>query len=198
MFTGIIRHLGKIIATETTGTNLTLTVESDITSTLKIDESVAHNGICLTVTSTQGNRYTVDAIKETIDKTTIGEWKASDIVNLETAMTLQDRLDGHIVQGHVDGTAQCLAIVEKDGSWEFSFKSLAENFSMVEKGSVCLNGTSLTCFNVNRAEQTFSVAIIPYTYDNTSIQYLKVGSVINIEYDMMGKYVLQYLEAYRN
>jgi len=198
MFTGIIRHLGRITSTEMKGTNLILSIESDLTPKLKIDESVAHNGICLTITSIKGNIYTVDAIQETIDKTTISEWNIGDLINLETAMTLNDRLDGHIVQGHVDGTAQCMHISEQEGSWEFEFKSNAPNFSMVEKGSVCLNGTSLTCFDVNIAQQTFKVAIIPYTYEHTSIQYLQIGSMINIEYDMMGKYVLQYLNAYKD
>ena len=168
--------------------NLHLTIESTITNELKIDQSIAHNGVCLTVVNINGNCYTVTAIKETIDKTNIGNLKISDIVNLERAMKLGDRLDGHIVQGHVDQVAECTSIEETHGSWLFSFKYDGSlNNITIEKGSVTVNGVSLTV--VNSKLNSFSVAIIPYTYEHTNFKNFKIGSTVNLEFDVIGKYV---------
>lgn len=197
MFTGIIRHLGKVTQIEQKGTNYTFEIESDITSQLAIDESVAHEGVCLTIISIEGNKYKVDAIAETLEKTNLSEWEVGRLVNLELAMTMSQRLDGHMVQGHVDTTAKVLSVTEKDGSWVYRFQTEeVQQFAMVEKGSICVNGTSLTCFDVNPFERTFSVAIIPYTYENTSIHQLAENSTVNIEFDMIGKYILQNLGKY--
>lgn len=188
MFTGIIETLGIIKKIEKDQDNLHLTIQSDITSELKIDQSVAHNGICLTVIAIKDDTYTVTAIQETIDKTTIGNWQTEEEVNLERAMKLGDRLDGHIVQGHVDQTATCKNIENKNGSWVFTFeydKNL--NNITIEKGSITVNGTSLTV--VNSKENEFSVAIIPYTYEHTNFKNFKKGTTINLEFDVVGKYV---------
>jgi riboflavin synthase len=188
MFTGIVETIGIIKDIQKDQENLHLTIESKITNELKIDQSVAHNGICLTVVAVKENQYTVTAIKETIEKTTIGNWKKNDLVNLERAMKLGSRLDGHIVQGHVDQIGYCKEIKEADGSWYFTFeydKSL-KNVT-IEKGSITINGTSLTVVNSKLNE--FSVAIIPYTYENTVFSTLKVGDAINLEFDVIGKYV---------
>lgn len=190
MFTGIIEDIGIVESIKKIDTNLEITVKSNFTEHLKIDESVAHNGICLTVVSIQIPYYTVVAIDETINKTNIGTWKVGDFVNLERAMILGSRLDGHIVQGHVDGTAICEHIVEKNGSVEFTFCYPTENRNLViEKGSICVNGTSLTAFNC--IDNKFTVAIIPYTYEHTTIKYLTIGSIVNLEYDIIGKYILR-------
>ncbi|MFC4739816.1 riboflavin synthase [Flavobacterium ponti] len=188
MFTGIVETIGIIKDIQKDQENLHLTIESKITNELKIDQSVAHNGICLTVVAVKENQYTVTAIKETIEKTTIGDWGKNDLVNLERAMILGSRLDGHIVQGHVDQIGYCKEIKEADGSWYFTFeydKSL-KNVT-IEKGSITINGTSLTVVNSKLNE--FSVAIIPYTYENTVFSTLKVGDAINLEFDVIGKYV---------
>ena len=188
MFTGIVETIGIIKDIQKDQENLHLTIESKITNELKIDQSVAHNGICLTVVAIKGNQYTVTAIKETIEKTTIGNWKQNNVVNLERAMILGSRLDGHIVQGHVDQIGYCKEIKEADGSWYFTFeydKSL--NNVTIEKGSITVNGTSLTVVNSKLNE--FSVAIIPYTYENTVFSTIKVGDTINLEFDVIGKYV---------
>ena len=188
MFTGIIETLGRVTNVKHDLENLHLTIESTITNELKIDQSVAHNGVCLTVVSINGNCYTVTAIKETIDKTNIGNLKISDIVNLERAMKLGDRLDGHIVQGHVDQVAECTSIEETQGSWLFSFKYDGSlNNITIEKGSVTVNGVSLTV--VNSKLNSFSVAIIPYTYEHTNFKNFKIGSSVNLEFDVIGKYV---------
>ena len=188
MFTGIIEELGVITHLEKEKENLHITVQSSLTPELKIDQSVAHNGVCLTVVSINGNCYTVTAIKETIDKTNIGNLKISDIVNLERAMKLGDRLDGHIVQGHVDQVAECTSIEETQGSWLFSFKYDGSlNNITIEKGSVTVNGVSLTV--VNSKLNSFSVAIIPYTYEHTNFKNFKIGSTVNLEFDVIGKYV---------
>ncbi|TYA94387.1 riboflavin synthase, partial [Seonamhaeicola marinus] len=169
-------------------TNLHITVKSNITPELKIDQSVAHNGVCLTVVSLNNNEYTVTAIKETLDKTNLSYLKTGDKVNLERAMKLGDRLDGHIVQGHVDQTGVCKAITEENGSWVFTFEyDSSLNNITIEKGSITVNGTSLTV--VNSANNSFSVAIIPYTYNHTNFNTFKVGTVINLEFDVLGKYV---------
>ncbi len=188
MFTGIIEQKGVIEATKISGTNITFTVRSVLAPQLKIDQSVSHSGICLTVESVTEESYTVTAIDETIQKTNIGSWTAGTIVNLERCLRFDGRLDGHIVQGHVDTVATCITREEKDGSWEFSF-SFDQKFAtlIIEKGSISLNGISLTIFNVT--EITFTVAVIPYTYEHTNMQSLKADDKVNIEFDMIGKYV---------
>jgi len=188
MFTGIIETLGLVRNIKYDKDNLHITVESDFTSALKIDQSVAHNGVCLTVVEIDESCYTVTAIKETLQKTTLGSLKVSNLVNLERAMKLSDRLDGHIVQGHIDQTAVCIAVKETQGSWLYTFKydSNLHNIT-IEKGSVTVNGVSLTVVNSNI--DTFSVAIIPYTYEHTNFKTFKVNTVVNLEFDVIGKYV---------
>lgn len=190
MFTGIVEQLGTIAHISKTQSNIHLTIKSNFTHELKIDQSVAHNGICLTVVAIEDDTYTVTAIQETINKTTIGNWKVGDIVNLERAMIMGTRLDGHIVQGHVDSTAKCIAIVPQDGSTLYTFE-YPEQFKglVIEKGSICINGISLTAFNC--IDNKVSVAIIPYTYEHTMLQYLQENDSVNIEYDIIGKYILR-------
>ncbi|WP_179318677.1 riboflavin synthase [Winogradskyella helgolandensis] len=188
MFTGIIEDLGTIEKINRDGGNLHITVQTSITNELKIDQSVAHNGVCLTVVDIEGDTYTVTAIQETLDKTNLGFLKENEFVNIERAMKLGDRLDGHIVQGHVDQIATCADIITKDGSWVFTFeydKSL--NNITIEKGSITVNGVSLTV--VNSQLNRFSVAIIPYTFNHTTLKTIKVGDTINLEFDVIGKYV---------
>lgn len=193
MFTGIIESLGIVRNIISEGENLHVTIESDFTPELKIDQSIAHDGICLTVVNINSNEYTVTAIKETISKSNFKHLKTGDKINLERAMILGDRLDGHIVQGHVDQTAACTKIVEEDGSWVFSFDyDSSLNNITIEKGSITVNGTSLTV--VNSKENSFSVAIIPYTFDFTNFHIFKVGTVVNLEFDMIGKYVAKLLK----
>ncbi len=188
MFTGIIETLGKVTALRNEDTNLHITVKSGITTELKIDQSVAHNGVCLTVVATKGDTYTVTAIDETLQKTSLKHLVVGDFVNLERAMILGARLDGHIVQGHVDQTGVCTAVEEKNGSWFFTFEyDAAQNNHTIEKGSITIDGTSLTV--VNSDKNTFSVAIIPYTYEHTRFHSYKIGTVINLEFDVIGKYV---------
>jgi riboflavin synthase len=188
MFTGIIETLGRIHEIQKDKNNLHITVDSSITHELKIDQSVSHNGICLTVVVIKDSFYTVTAIDETILKTNIGEWQVNDIVNLERGMKLGDRLDGHIVQGHVDQTGTCVKIEEAHGSWNYTFeydKNL--NNITIEKGSITVNGVSLTV--VNSKTNEFSVSIIPYTFENTNFKNFKVGTKINLEFDVVGKYI---------
>ncbi|MGR7812727.1 riboflavin synthase [Lacinutrix undariae] len=188
MFTGIIEDIGKVTRLQHEQENLHLTIESNITPQLKIDQSVSHNGVCLTVVEITDNSYTVTAIKETLDKTNIGNLNTNDAVNLERAMKLGDRLDGHIVQGHVDQTAVCTSVVSQEGSWAYTFKYDASlNNMTIEKGSVTVNGVSLTV--VNSKTDEFSVAIIPYTFEHTNFNTFKVGSIVNIEFDVLGKYI---------
>ena len=188
MFTGIIEDLGKVEALKTESTNLSITIKSRLTPELRIDQSVAHNGVCLTVVDINGDSYTVTAIKETLDKSALGFLKVGDLVNLERAMKLGDRLDGHMVQGHVDQTATCTSVDDKDGSWVFSFEyDPSLNNITIEKGSITVNGVSLTV--VDSKINTFSVAIIPYTYEHTTFKALKVNDVVNLEFDVIGKYV---------
>ncbi len=188
MFTGIIETLGMIQDINKEEANLHITIQSSITSELKIDQSVAHNGVCLTVININGDSYTVTAIHETILKTNLGDWKIGDCINLERAMKLGDRLDGHIVQGHVDQIGICKKIESSNGSWYFTFE-YDENLNnlTIEKGSITVNGVSLTVVNSKKNE--FSVAIIPYTYENTNFNSSKIGSKINLEFDVIGKYV---------
>lgn len=196
MFTGIIEALGEVVAVEQEGTNVHFTIKSPFTDELKIDESVAHNGVCLTVVSINNDTYTVTAIKETLDKTNLGLLKPGDKVNLERAMLAGGRFDGHIVQGHVDTVAQCVAVKEENGSWVFTFELSQPTNQMVEKGSITVNGISLTLVNVSDTQ--FSVAIIPYTYEHTNLQYIKPGDSVNIEFDVIGKYVAKMLKGYQN
>ncbi len=192
MFTGIIECLGKITNVNTHGSNKTFWVESTISDELKIDESVSHDGVCLTIEEVNGNSYRVTAIKETLDKTNIDEWKAGGIVNLERAVRMNGRIDGHIVQGHVDTTAECVDKKILKGSTELTFKFKKRFASLIiEKGSICVNGVSLTCFNVGKNK--FSVAIIPYTLEQTNLSFVEEGLKVNIEFDILGKYVLRAL-----
>ena len=188
MFTGIIETLAKVVAVEREGTNLHLTLESDLTNELKIDQSLAHNGVCLTVIKIDGSKYTVTAIEETLLKTAIGDLEVGNVVNLERAMQLGARLDGHIVQGHVDTTATCTKVINKDGSWIFSFEYPSNPTHItIEKGSITVDGTSLTV--VNSKDNSFSVAIIPYTYEHTRFKSYQVGTKVNLEFDLVGKYI---------
>jgi riboflavin synthase len=188
MFTGIIETLGLIEDIKKEDANLQITIQSSITSELKIDQSVAHNGVCLTVIHINGNFYTVTAIHETIQKTNLDEWEIGDYINLERAMKLGDRLDGHIVQGHVDQIGICKKIESSNGSWYFTFEYDEKlNNLTIEKGSITINGVSLTVVNSKKNE--FSVAIIPYTYENTNFKNFKIGTKVNLEFDVVGKYV---------
>ncbi|TNJ47130.1 riboflavin synthase [Tamlana fucoidanivorans] len=188
MFTGIIENLGVVTNLKSELDNLHITVKSKITSELKIDQSVAHNGVCLTVVNINNDEYTVTAIKETLDKTNLNTLNVNDPVNLERAMKLGDRLDGHIVQGHVDQTAICTHIKEDNGSWVFTFQYDSDlNNITIEKGSITVNGTSLTV--VNSKKDSFSVAIIPFTYEHTNFKTFKKGTMVNLEFDVLGKYV---------
>ena len=188
MFTGIIETLGTIQEVKKDSENLHITIESTLTSQLKIDQSVAHNGVCLTVIAIQNDIYTVTAIQETVLKTNVGTWKKSDVINLERAMKLGDRLDGHIVQGHVDQIAVCKNIEETNGSWSFTFEYDPKlNNITIEKGSITVNGVSLTVVDSRKNE--FSVAIIPYTFENTNFETFKIGTKVNLEFDLIGKYI---------
>jgi riboflavin synthase len=188
MFTGIIESLGTVKEIRQDQDNLHLTISSKLTPELKIDQSVAHNGICLTVVALEADAYTVTAIRETIEKTNIGDWIKGSSVNLERAMKLGDRLDGHIVQGHVDQTGICKSVENANGSWYYTFE-YDENLNNVtiEKGSITVNGVSLTVVNSKKNE--FSVAIIPYTYEHTNFNSFQVGTKVNLEFDVIGKYV---------
>ncbi len=194
MFTGIIEATGHVKSLETNGSNVSFWIESPISPELKVDQSLSHNGVCLTVEAIEGQLYKVTAIEETLKKTNLGQLQTGNSVNLERCMQLNGRLDGHIVQGHVDGTATCIAVTPKDGSTEFSFRFDEKHASLViEKGSITLNGISLTIFNVTNNE--FTVAIIPYTMEHTNMKELKQGDVVNIEFDMIGKYVNRILKV---
>jgi len=188
MFTGIIETLGTINEIKKEGANVHFRINSDITSEMKVDQSVSHNGVCLTVTELAGNDYWVTAVNETLEKTSLGGWEEGSKVNLERCMLNNGRFDGHIVQGHVDQIGTCTNIKEEDGSWLFDFEyDPSKGNVTVEKGSITINGISLTCFN--STDNRFTVAIIPYTYEHTSMQDLKVGDTANLEFDIVGKYV---------
>lgn len=188
MFTGIIETLGTIQEIKKENTNLHISIASTITDELKVDQSVAHNGVCLTVVAINKNQYTVTAINETLEKTNLSDWKVGDLVNLERAMKLGDRLDGHIVQGHVDQIGVCTSIEEANGSWIYTFKYDEKyNNITIEKGSITVNGVSLTVVNSKKNE--FSVAIIPYTYEHTNFKTFEVNTKVNLEFDVIGKYV---------
>lgn len=188
MFTGIIETTGRIVAVEQVGTNRNFTIGASLTAELKVDQSIAHNGVCLTVTEIMEDTYRVTAVDETLKKTNLRNWKPGDLVNLERALTAHARLDGHFVQGHVDTVATCTQVTELDGSWLYQFTYPTQFATLlIEKGSVSINGTSLTVFNVTALE--FTVTIIPYTYHHTNFHQLNSGDTVNIEFDMLGKYV---------
>ena len=190
MFTGIIENLGKVRAVKKLGGNINIEFSSEFAPSLKIDQSVSHNGVCLTVVELTKNGYVVTAIEETLSKTNLGVLKKGDFVNLERCAKIGDRLDGHIVQGHVDGTAKCEKVEVFDGSWKFTFYGGEEVDTLtVNKGSISINGVSLTI--VQTLGRRFSVAIIPYTYENTTFKFLKEGDTVNIEYDIIGKYIMK-------
>lgn len=193
MFTGIIESVGFVKNLKQEKENLHITIESKFTNELKIDQSIAHNGVCLTIVNIDGKEYTVTAIKETLDKSNLKYLTVGSEINLERAMILGARLDGHIVQGHVDQTAICTNIIEENGSWVFSFEyDNTYNNITIEKGSITVNGVSLTV--VNSQKNSFSVAIIPYTYEFTNFHTFKTGTVVNLEFDVIGKYVARLLE----
>lgn len=196
MFTGIIECFGIVKSLTTEKDNLHIEIDSPFSGELKVDQSVSHNGVCLTVTSINGNHYTVTAIKETLLKTNLGSLKVGDAINLERSMVMNGRIDGHIVQGHVDTTAICSDVSENNGSWRYTFEYAGNNdkgYMTVEKGSVCINGVSLTVVDSN--SDSFSVAIIPYTFENTNFKFFKPGTVVNLEFDIIGKYVGNYLRS---
>jgi riboflavin synthase len=192
MFTGIIETLGAVSEIKAEGSNLRIGIKSSISQELKVDQSVSHNGVCLTVTKVEGHIHWVTAIDETLKKSTVGKLKKGDAVNLERCMIANGRFDGHIVQGHVDQTGLVKSVKQSDGSWlfDFEYESSQGNIT-VEKGSICVNGVSLTCFN--STGNSFRVAIIPYTYENTNFNSLKVGDSVNLEFDIIGKYVKKLL-----
>ena len=194
MFTGIIEATGKIDSVETNGSNKTFWIDSNISSELKVDQSVSHDGVCLTVEAISENMHRVTAIQETLEKSNLNNWKENDVINLERCMQMNGRLDGHIVQGHVDAVATCIDVEEKNGSWEYRFQIPAEfTHLIIEKGSVCLNGISLTAFNIKF--NSFKVAVIPFTYQHTNIHSIKKNSVVNIEFDIIGKYLARFREV---
>jgi riboflavin synthase len=190
MFTGIIEGEGTVNEIVPEGSNIDFWIESDIAQHLKVDQSIAHNGVCLTVVQISGKCYRVTAVAETLTKTNLGNWQEEDVVNLERAMKVGDRLDGHFVQGHVDCIGTCIEKQKLEGSWLFRFKFPEEYGALViEKGSICINGVSLTVFNIGKDE--FTVTIIPYTYNHTNFSYIDKGTEVNIEFDVLGKYLLR-------
>lgn len=195
MFTGIIENLAKIDSIKKNKKNLDITLSSSLTSEFKIDQSISHNGICLTVVNINESHYTVTAIEETINKTTISKWRVGDIVNLERAMKIGGRLDGHMIQGHVDQIGQCIHVETMDGSWEYTIKYEKSENITVEKGSIAINGVSLTVID-SRPNQ-FKVAIIPYTFEHTSFNKLKKNDYVNLEFDILGKYLSKMISNYK-
>ncbi|MEO2144146.1 MAG: riboflavin synthase [Flavobacteriaceae bacterium] len=195
MFTGIIEDQGVVLGLEVNRENLNITLSSKLTSEFKIDQSVSHNGICLTIVEIKDSAYTVTAIKETIAKTNIGKWQIGEVVNLERAMIIGARLDGHMIQGHIDQVGECFKIDKTNGSWEYTFQYNPSDNLTVEKGSIAVNGISLTVVRSN--DNSFSVAIIPYTYNHTNFQNLTIGSVVNLEFDVLGKYLAKMLPKYK-
>ncbi len=191
MFTGIVEATGEVLAITNEGSNRTFSVRASIAPELKVDQSVAHEGVCLTVTAVEGDTYAVTAVKETLDRTNLGSWDTGTTVNLERCLRIGDRLDGHMVQGHVDTTVRCQRVEDLNGSWSFMFDLPEQASLLVEKGSVCINGVSLTIAVLN--DQTFGVAIIPYTYAHTTFNRLRAGDQVNIEFDVLGKYVQRML-----
>jgi riboflavin synthase len=196
MFSGIIEGMARVERIEKEGSNIHFTFSAPFTEELHIDQSIAHNGVCLTVVAIDDNKYTVTAIQETLDKTNLGQLSTGDHVNLERSVTPDTRMDGHYVQGHVDTVAKCTDVKEVDGSWyfEFEIEDLEETLLMVDKGSISINGTSLTL--VKNTDRRFNVAIIPYTYENTTFKFIKEGTLVNIEYDIMGKIYCEIFKKY--
>jgi riboflavin synthase len=192
MFTGIVETMGQVVALHPEGTNVTFQLRSSLASELKVDQSLSHNGVCLTVTTIQEDTYYVTAVEETLLKTNLGKLAVNDQVNLERCMPANGRFDGHIVQGHVDQTGTCTHVEERDGSWlyDFAFDPAPGNL-VVEKGSICINGVSLTVFNAR--PDSFRVTIIPYTYEHTNFHALKAGDTVNLEFDILGKYIQRIL-----
>lgn len=196
MFTGIIESLGTVKNIRMEGSNVHFTIASSLSSELKIDQSVAHNGVCLTVVALEADTHTVTAIQETLNRSNLGMLREGSLVNLERAMLANARLDGHLVQGHVDTTAKCIAVEVLDGSWYYRFRyTPTEEHLLVDKGSICVNGVSLTV--VEPQDDLFSVAIIPYTYEHTTFKTLQVGDKVNLEFDIIGKYIARYAKLYR-
>ena len=191
MFTGIIENMAEVVDVKPNKNNLDITFKSDLLSEIKVDQSISHNGVCLTVAGICNETYLVNVVKETIDKSNFDSIRVGDMVNVERSMMLNDRLDGHIVQGHVDQIAECVSIDEQGGSYVMTFKYKKSENITVEKGSICVNGISLTV--CNSKENTFSVAIIPYTWDNTNLKNINVGDTVNLEFDIVGKYIAKLL-----
>ena len=197
MFTGIIETIGEVVRLQKDKTNVHFTIKSEISAELKIDQSVSHEGVCLTVIDIKEDNHTVTAINETLEKSNLSKWKPGTLVNLERCTQLGDRLDGHIVQGHVDTTAKCVKIETLEGSWEFTFQGDQQVEKLtVDKGSISINGVSLTV--VDSKKESFSVAIIPYTYEHTNFKFLKIGDSVNIEFDMIGKYISKIISSSSN
>jgi riboflavin synthase len=195
MFTGIIETTGKVESIERNGTNVSFWITSSVSNELKVDQSVSHDGVCLTVEKIEDGKYRVTAIEETLAKTNLNQWKAGAEINIERCMQLNARVDGHLVQGHVDATAFCIDVEEKKGSWEYRFQIPAEfTHLIIEKGSVCINGISLTAFDIKF--NSFKVAIIPYTYQHTNIHSIEKNSIVNIEFDVIGKYLARFREVF--
>ena len=191
MFTGIIENMAEVVDVKTNKNNLDILFKSPLLPELKVDQSISHNGVCLTVADITKETYLVNVVKETIDKSNFSSLKIGDVVNVERSMMLNDRLDGHIVQGHVDQIAECISIDENGGSYVMSFTYEKSNNVTVEKGSICVNGISLTV--CNSQENSFSVAIIPYTWENTNLKKIKIGDTVNLEFDIVGKYIAKLL-----
>ncbi len=187
MFTGIVEEVGEVVTAIENGTNRTFTIQARMSTELRVDQSVSHNGVCLTVVRVAGDRYDVVAVKETLERSNIGMLIVGDGVNLERSLRIGDRLDGHMVQGHVDGVVECIGVNDEDGSWVFTFNLPEEKHLLVQKGSTCLNGVSLTIASLD--DRSFSVAIIPYTFEHTTFSKLKPGDRVNVENDVVGKYV---------
>ena len=195
MFTGIIEATGRVTGIEKEGTNVHFTIESPVSAALKVDQSIAHDGVCLTVVKREDNRHTVTAVEETLLRSNLGQWRVGTLVNLERAMAANGRLDGHMVQGHVDTTGRCVGVEELDGSWYFHFQyQPGPEHLLVDKGSICINGVSLTV--VDPEEDRFKVAIIPYTFEHTNFQRIADGTAVNLEFDILGKYISKYLALY--
>ncbi len=187
MFTGIIETIGTVEEVKAEGTNKHFRISCPLTTEFHIDQSICHNGVCLTVTAVEKDSYWVTAVDETLKKSNLGDWQKGHLVNIERSMPANGRFDGHIVQGHVDGTAVCTSVMEQDGSWIYTFRHDYKHALIVEKGSICVNGISLTCFDIT--DHTFSVAIIPYTYEHTNLKEVVEGTRINLEFDIVGKYI---------
>lgn len=193
MFTGIVEEVGQVTDVRQLGSNREIIVRAGMTGELRIDQSVSHNGVCLTVVELMGDRYRVTAVEETLQRSNLGALEAGDSVNLERSLRIGDRLDGHMVQGHVDTTTNCISVEERHGSWWYTFALPEEKYLLVAKGSICLNGVSLTIAEIT--DTSFSVAVIPYTYEHTTFRTLKAGDRVNVEFDVLGKYVERMMAA---